>query len=173
MRHLSVATIAALALLLVGSLVPASAEDDIRKERVQFKRGAESAVIEDSITGYDIVDYLLGAKAGQAMSVSLSTDNNANYFNVMAPGETELAMFVGSISGNEFEAVLPADGDYTLRVYLMRNAARRNEMANYRLEMNISAGTRGANEPELDSATILPPPPPRHETIIEIAKARL
>ncbi len=160
MRHQTIATVAALALLLAGGLAPAAADDDIRKERVQFERGAESAVIEDSITGYDIVDYLLGARAGQAMSVSLATDNNSNYFNIMAPGESELAMFVGSISGNAFEGVLPADGDYTVRVYLMRNAARRNEDANYRLEMTIGAGTTGANEPELDSAAIRQARPP-------------
>ena len=38
-------------------------------------------------------------------------------------------MFVGSTSGNRFSGVLPTDGDYAIRVYLMRNAARRNESA--------------------------------------------
>jgi hypothetical protein len=37
----------------------------------------------------------------------------------------------------QFEGVLPASGDYKLRVYLMRSAARRDEIANYRLEMII------------------------------------
>ena len=46
-------------------------------------------------------------------------------------------MFVGSTSGNQFEGRLPASGDYKVRVYLMRSAARRDEIANYRLEMII------------------------------------
>ena len=37
-------------------------------------------------------------------------------------------MFVGSISGNQFEGRLPASGDYKVRVYLMRSAARRDEI---------------------------------------------
>jgi hypothetical protein len=83
------------------------------------------------------VDYVLGAKQGQSMNVSMATDNGANYFNIIEPGRSNEAMFVGSISGNQFEGVLPASGDYTVRVYLMRSAARRDEIATYRLEIII------------------------------------
>lgn len=118
----------------------AFAADDIRTERIQFERGASSAAVEGSITGYEIVDYLLGAREGQSMNVSMATNNGANYFNILAPGETEVAMFIGSTSGNQYEGVLPESGDYTIRVYMMRSAARRNEVANYRLEMIIATG---------------------------------
>lgn len=119
---------------------------DIRSERVQFARGASSAVVEDSITGDDIVDYVLGAGEGQYMNVSMATDNGGNYFNILAPGEDEVAMFNGSIGDNQYEGILPESGDYKVRVYLMRSAARRNEVANYRLEMIITAaeGTSSA-----------------------------
>ena len=40
--------------------------------------------------------------------------------------------------GNHFLGPLPADGEYTVQVYLMRNAARRKEVANYRLSLNLS-----------------------------------
>ena len=132
----SVAQALALSLVLAGTV--AIAQGDIRTERVQFARGAESAVVEGSITGYQTVDYRFGASAGQTMNVSLATDKGANYFNVLAPGETETPLFVGSSSGSRFEGVLPARGDYTVRVYLMRSAARRNEVANYRLEIAIA-----------------------------------
>jgi hypothetical protein len=130
-------------LCLTGALVWAQ---DIREERVQFPRGGTGTTIEDSITGYEIVDYKLGARAGQFMSVTLNTDNGANYFNVMAPGETEVAFFIGSTEGYEFSAQLPETGDYTIRVYQMRSAARRDETANYRLELSISALDRVAAE---------------------------
>ena len=42
------------------------------------------------------------------------------------------------MSGDQFEGTLPAGGDYKIRVYLMRNAARRDETAKYRLEMIIN-----------------------------------
>jgi hypothetical protein len=113
---------------------------DVRTERVQFARGANSSVVEGSIQGYETVDYVLGAKKGQPMNVSMATDNSANFFNILAPGENEGAMFDGSISQNQYEGVLPESGDYKIRVYLERSAARRNEVGKYRLEM-ILAGT--------------------------------
>jgi hypothetical protein len=56
------------------------------------------------------------------MNVSMATDNGANYFNILAPGENQVAMFNGSIHGNQFEGILPESGDYKVRVYLMRSA---------------------------------------------------
>ena len=69
------------------------------------------------------------------MNVRLATDNGANYFNSIAPGKENEALFVGSTSGNQFEGTLPASGDFKVRAYLMRSAARRDEIANSRLEM--------------------------------------
>jgi hypothetical protein len=134
-----------IAAALVALFASAALADDIRTERVQFKPGATSAVIEDSITGYQTVDYVLGAREGQSMNVSMATNNGANYFNILAPGETEVAMFIGSTSGNKYEGVLPESGDYTIRVYMMRSAARRNEVANYRLETIVAAGGDAAS----------------------------
>jgi hypothetical protein len=124
------------ALLIVAG--PLLARDDIRTERVHFKHGATSAMAEGSIKGYQTVDYVLGAHKGQATNVSMATDNGASYFNILAPGENEAAMFNGSISGNQYEGTLPANGDYKVRVSMMRSAARRDEVAKYRLEMIIN-----------------------------------
>lgn len=113
---------------------------EIRAQRVQFAQGATSAVVEGSIKGYEIRDYVLGAKEGQSMNVSMATDNSANYFNILAPGESEVAIFNGSMAQNQYEGILPASGDYKVRVYLVRSAARRDEVARYRLEMIIAGG---------------------------------
>jgi hypothetical protein len=90
------------------------------------------------------VDYLLEASKGQSMNVSMATNNGANYFNILAPGENEVAMFNGSVSENQFEGVLPESGDYKIRVYMMRSAARRNEVAKYRLEMIVSGAAKSS-----------------------------
>jgi hypothetical protein len=119
------------------------ADRDIRTERVQFKPGASSATIEGHIEGYETIDYVLGAREGQSMNVSMATRHGAIYFNILAPGENEVAMFNGSMNDNQYEGTLPATGDYKVRVYMMRSAARRNEVANYRLEMIVS-GDGGA-----------------------------
>jgi hypothetical protein len=130
----------------------AFAADDIRTERVQFKKGASSTVVEASIKGYETVDYVLGARAGQHMNVSLATKHGATYFNILAPSENEVAMFNGSVSQNQYEGTLPASGDYKIRVYMMRSAARRNEVAHYRLEMIVDgAGHPAVHAPSRDA----------------------
>ena len=133
-----------LALLLTALSPLAGAEGDIRTERVHFAKGATSAVVESTIRGYETVDYVLGASKGQYMNVSMATRHLATYFNILAPGETEVGFFNGSLSENQYEGVLPATGDYRIRVYMMRSAARRNELADYRLEMIVSGPTHSA-----------------------------
>jgi len=117
----------------------ALAESDIRTERVQFEPGSDSAVIHGSITGYETVDYVLGAREGQSMKVSMETKNLATYFNLLAPGKSDVAIFNGSMGENRFEGILPKSGDYKIRLYMMRSAARRKEVAKYRLEIMITA----------------------------------
>lgn len=141
-------------------LTPALAQNDLRQERVQFERGKISDVVENSITGYEIVDYVLNARKGQYMNVSMATDNSANYFNILAPGEDEVAIFNGSMAENQYEGILLESGDYKIRVYMMRSAARRNEVANYRLEMivsenenNSSTSTENSNDDALVEGT--------------------
>ena len=139
---LPVPSVLVLAFMLLGAT--AQGEADIRTQRVQFAKGATSAHVEGSIKGYQIVDYLLGAAKGQYMNVSMATDNTASYFNIMAPGETEVAFFNGSTGGNQFEGELSATGDYRIRVYMMRSAARNKEVANYRLEMIVTGSASRA-----------------------------
>ncbi len=58
------------------------------------------------------------------------------------------AIFVDQRRGpHRFSGALPADGDYVVQVYLMRSAARRNEVANYTITIGIGAAT-GATPPE-------------------------
>ena len=132
-------------------VTPILAQDEIRQERVQFKPGESSAVVEKSITGYETVDYVLNARQGQYMNVSMATDNGANYFNILTPGETEVAMFNSSMAENQYEGILPESGDYKIRVYMMRSAARRNEVANYRLEMIITESGDSSSTSEVSS----------------------
>lgn len=116
-----------------------SAEAGIRDEAVHFQKGSTQATLKGRIKGYETIDFHLGAKAGQTMEVVFKPSNLSAYFNVLPAGEEE-ALFVGSSSGNQFSGVLPKDGDYRVRVYLMRNAARRNESSSYSITFRISGG---------------------------------
>jgi hypothetical protein len=136
---------AAIASALVIVLAPALAlaQDAIREVRVQFPRGASSTTIKGTLKGRETIDYKLGAAAGQRMTVTLTTDHTANYFNLIEPGAGDVAYFVGANSGNHFEGELTQSGDQTIRVYLYRNAARRGETARYRLDVAIAGAAHG------------------------------
>lgn len=138
-------TISLFSLAIFFAVSSSWGQEDIRTEQVSFEKGKSGATIEGSITGSEIIDYKLNARSGQAMNVSMATDNTANYFNVMEPGEQYVAVFNGSVGENMYEGTLEKSGDYTIRVYLMRSAARRNEKANFRLEISIAGSAKSGS----------------------------
>ena len=95
MRTLLSCLFAALAL----AAAPSFAQSDIVKRPVQFAKGKSGATIKGSITGDQTVDYTLRAAAGQTMTVKLSGGSSV-YHNVLPPGSTGEALFVGSRDGN-------------------------------------------------------------------------
>jgi hypothetical protein len=135
----SIRCLVALSLIAIAAagIVPAAAADAIRKETVQFAKGSSEATIKGRLQGDQTVDYRVRAGAGQTLAVALKGSNAQNYFNVMPPGSADVAMFVGQ-DGGRYKGVLPTDGDYTVRVYMLRPAARRNESSNYTLTVGVT-----------------------------------
>ena len=137
------------------SNAPAVAAGDIRTEAVRFKSGETSTSIKGAITGRASVSYVLGAEAGQTMTITLKPSNLATYFNVYEPGKGPgvQALANSGITGamvpalNEFNTKLPTSGEYTISVYLMRSATRRKERSNYTLDISISALGEGTKLP--------------------------
>jgi len=159
-----------LALTGLGFLTaPVWAEDDIRKEPIQFAKGATQATIKGRIEGREGIDYIVRARAGQTMTVTLKANHSMAYFNVLPPG-TEVAIFVGADSGARFQSELAADGDYTIRVYLMRPAARRNEAAQYTLDVSVKDAASSAAAPKATAtaAKATPAPPAPFEKTLEL-----
>lgn len=117
------------------SAVPAFA-DDMRRETVRFAPGSSSSTIKASVKGYQTVQYALSVTAGQKMSVQLDSRSKSLYFNVTAPG-ADAAMYNSSIDCNGTSITIPSSGKYLIDVYLMRNAARRNETASYDLTLYV------------------------------------
>jgi len=135
--------LAAAALALVAFAAESFGQAGIREETIRFGPGESRATVKGSIKGSQTVDYRLRARAGQTMTVALRTTNASAYFNVLPPASDE-ALFVGSTSGTRFAGALPGDGDYTIRVYLMRNAARRNETASYTFDVAVTDAAANA-----------------------------
>lgn len=135
--------------IVCGAPAALVAQDDTRTKTVRFDAGTSGTTITDSITGYESVLYTLGAEAGQRMQVSLEPTNLATYFNVYAPGKgpgDEAIANAGTMGEmvpdlNRFDGVLPASGTYTISVYMMRSAARREEVSDYELSISIEGAT--------------------------------
>lgn len=129
-----------MAFVVAAFLTPISTrgETEIRQERVQFEPGTSGATIKGSISGREIVDYLVGARAGQILAVTLETDHSASYFNVIPPDAEHEAVFAGQIDESSYRDQLDLDGDWKIRVYLVRAAARRGEVANYTLVIGVT-----------------------------------
>jgi hypothetical protein len=121
--------------------VAQAAGPKVREVPVQFPKGETGVSLKGKLKGDETVDYKVRAAAGQSMAIVFKPGNPSAYFNVLPPG-SDSAIFIGSTSGNRFEGALPADGTYTIRVYLMRSAARRNESTSYALDVGVSSGTK-------------------------------
>jgi hypothetical protein len=128
--------VVALAAALIGTHGVTHAAG-IETRQLSFARGASSATVQGTLVGDQTVDYKLRARAGQQMNVLLEASNGSTYFNVLPPGSNDVAVFVGSNGGNQWSGTLEADSEYTVRVYLMRNAARRDEKSRYTLKVAI------------------------------------
>jgi hypothetical protein len=125
---------------LLAFLAPspaALAQPVIERRPVVFPAGATSAQRTGQLRGDQTIDYTLRASAGQTLTVEWQASNPQAEFNVVAAG-AEQALFIGSVSGRRFRGLLPSDGDVTVRVYLMRAAARRQESSSYSLRFAIT-----------------------------------
>lgn len=139
----------AVAIALSLNVSSVNAQDDMRFEKVTFASGTSGTTLVDTITGRDSVVYQLGAEAGQVMDITLSSTNSATYFNVYSPGNGpgDEALAVSELTGplvpemNRFSGPLPVSGEYTISVYLYRNAARDGETSNYTLDISITGET--------------------------------
>lgn len=102
---------------------------------IEFNNGEAS--VHDQIKGRQFMDYKFSVGAGQRFRASLKTNNSANYFNLLGPGQADMAFFNGEMNDNSYAGQALASGEHTARVYLMRSAARRGEKASYKLTITL------------------------------------
>lgn len=140
----------AAALLVVADAGSQTAVAQERNVRVEFGRGQSSTVIRGAVRGYEGANYRVNVRGGQRLAVTMDSSNGSNYFNILGPGGGD-ALFNGSISGDFADIIVPDSGDYVVQVYLMRNAARRNEQARFTLRIEVTGG-RPVAPPQPDFA---------------------
>ncbi|KUJ73641.1 hypothetical protein AVO45_13660 [Ruegeria marisrubri] len=125
-------------LLFLAAVLPAAAQ---MKADVTFQPGNFGTMVSGAISGDEYFDHVLGARAGQEMFAELQvSDTNGNgviYFNILPPGSDGVAIYNGSVDGNTARIILPEDGDYTIRVYLMGNDRDTGKTVGYNLDLSI------------------------------------
>ena len=90
--------------------------------------------VEGTIKGYEMKEFTFYAQEGQMLKISMATHIPAAYFNVFAPNSDDV-MFNSSTNADQFEGIVQKTGEYKISVYQMRASARRNKIAQYRLEI--------------------------------------
>ena len=126
--------LSALVTILTLLVLPLSIFAQGAPERVKFQSGHSSATLKGRIVGFDTKDYVVGAKAGQAMTLRLSSSNTSTYFVIYSINGRATDMN----ETREWSETLSESGDYLIRVFLMRSAARRKgAAANFTLSISI------------------------------------
>lgn len=123
-------------LLTLGLATPALAQTT---ETVPAAAAATGTILTGRIAGDAEARYIIAGEAGQRLSVDLASSNPSLYFNILPEG-SDTALFIGSTSGNVADIPLPAAGNYVVQVYLMRNAARRDEGSDYSIGIGLAGG---------------------------------
>jgi hypothetical protein len=100
--------------------------------RIQFARGRDGATLNGKLRGDQQAEYSLGAKKGQKLTLGLqATPPGSVTLKAMGP-ETNLELKPNS--NQQWEAVLPEDGDY--EIWVIR-ASNKPGISRYKLRVTI------------------------------------
>ncbi|MCB9418960.1 MAG: hypothetical protein H6667_04110 [Ardenticatenaceae bacterium] len=98
--------------------------------RIQFALGTTSTTVQGDLAAYESDDYILGAQAGQTMTVNITSPNNNVLLTIV--GADGVPLTNGLMSGaSEWQGQLPATQDYIIR------ALGTEQPAAYTLDVSI------------------------------------
>lgn len=112
-------------------------QDVERRVPLVLQSGHPAARLEDSIEAFEAVAYVVPLQAGQTLQVVLASSNIAQVFDVHAPDAAK-PVFSGGDAGNATRLRAKVAGEYVIRAYLLRFAARDGQSARYTLEVKIA-----------------------------------
>jgi hypothetical protein len=127
--NLKRACLVACALLLLAA--PAFAVQRGKSQRVRFARGRTTAVLKGAVVRGTQDRYLLGARAGQTMTVHITSREQNAVFVILGPDATALEGTEEGADAIDWTGELPLSGDYSIWV----SPSRGN--ATYTLEVTI------------------------------------
>jgi hypothetical protein len=104
----------------------------LHSKRVKFQRGRTTSVIRGVARTPGIYEYVLRAKAGQYMTVHLTSANNGVEFTIFGPDDHDPDNALGV---DDWEGRLEYPGDY--KITLINNHSRISRNPKYTLEITI------------------------------------
>jgi hypothetical protein len=134
-------------IILLLVLFPLIGLAQITTKKVSFPKGKSGTTLSGTIKGYQSIDYTLLLSKGQVFKVNMSTKSTSCYFNILAPGSDDVAIYNSSNEGNNYTGTLSTSGVYKIRVYLYRNAARRGDSATF----SLAISAKGGNSKSIDA----------------------
>jgi hypothetical protein len=138
-----------MAVLLSFSISPALAQERVD---IRFKPGATSTTINGTVRGDEYIDYVVNARGGQKVVVSLAvTGTNGHgsaFFNILPAGQDYGGPYTGSSDDDRrAEITVPHDGDWAIRVYLMGNDRDTGKTVGYSIDVYIAPSSKSGHAP--------------------------
>jgi hypothetical protein len=133
---------------------PAALQAQAIQRDLRFPGEAAQAVINGVVAGRQQIDYGFEARRGQTVSIRFQPSSPVAFFNLVAPSGRNLYLGEAQDNPGRFTGRLAESGEYAVRVYLARPAARRGESSRFRLTVSLTGGTPA-------------PPPPVEEPFVE------
>jgi hypothetical protein len=106
-------------------------QSDTLSRRVRFARGRTTSVLKGTVVNDGMNQYVLTAKAGQRMSVHLTSPSKRAKFDLYSQENRALFIDSGGEDTTDWEGELPESGEYVISVYSTRKNTK------YTLEITI------------------------------------
>ena len=120
------------ALVMAGFICTMTTMANEDSQRIKFARGETSTTVAGSIAGGEHDRYLIGGREGQKMSIKISSDEKNAIFQIKDAANGKYLSGAGeSDDATEWNAVLPATGDYEIVIGVTRGNA------NYKLSVAV------------------------------------
>ena len=123
----------AIVILVACSVAMAQGGGKAEPNRIEFKRGSNSTIINDEVRGDEQAEYVLAAKKGQRLIIKLtSVPVKSSVFQLL--GEDNDTLGLEYDANFDYSGVLPKTGDYFITV---RRPTEAKGTSRYRLTVTV------------------------------------
>jgi len=119
MKRTALIALTVVVFMLVEMTLAAAPQRRFSQQRIRFARGTHSETVRGKVSRDAAMLYIVGAKAGQSMTVTLDGDAKTRFD---LSGHKDTSGQAISSGETEWSGTLPDDGDYKIFVFTEGNA---------------------------------------------------